>query len=177
MLGFNEANSLEIIHMQFCKLILGVKRSTTNMMVYSELGRLPLYISRNIRIVKYWIQLLNTDNCILKECYATFYDECFRKTRGVNWVSQIRDILLTNGFGYIWYNQNVHLYHYLNQEWPTSMFNLCSLYSKILQNVSYTERFYLTTHSTHFIYGYMASGLLYKHIIFRNPLLWNINIY
>ena len=45
------------------------------MMVYSELGRLPLYISRNIRIVKYWIKLLNTDNCILKECYATLYDE------------------------------------------------------------------------------------------------------
>ena len=45
------------------------------MMVYTELGRLPLYISRNIRIVKYWIKLLNTDNCILKECYATLYDE------------------------------------------------------------------------------------------------------
>ena len=105
--GFNKANSHEIIHMQFFKRILGVKRSTTNMMVYSELGRLPLYISRNIRIVKHWLKLLNTDNCILKECYATLYDECLKKTRAINWVSQIWDILLTNGFGYIWYNQNV----------------------------------------------------------------------
>ena len=68
------------IHMQFCKRILGVKRNTTNMLVYSELGRLPLYISMNIRIVKYWIKLLNTDNCILKECYATLYDECLKNT-------------------------------------------------------------------------------------------------
>ena len=56
------------------------------MMVYSELGRLPLYISRNIRIVKHW---LNTDNCILKECYATLYDECLKNPRAINWVSQI----------------------------------------------------------------------------------------
>ena len=77
------------LYMQFFKRILGVKRSTTNMMVYSELGRLPLYISRNIRIVKHWLKLLNTDNCILKECYATLYDECLKKPRAINWVSQI----------------------------------------------------------------------------------------
>ena len=85
--GFNKANSHEIIHIQFCKRILGVKKSTTNMMVYSELGRLPLYISSNIRIVKYWTKLLNTDNCILKECYATLYDECLKPPRAINWVS------------------------------------------------------------------------------------------
>ena len=49
------------------------------MMVHSELGRLPLYISRNIRIVKYWIQFLNIDNYILKECYTTLYEECLKK--------------------------------------------------------------------------------------------------
>ena len=30
-----------------------------------------------------------------------------KKPRAVNWISQIRDLLLTNCFGYIWYNQNV----------------------------------------------------------------------
>ena len=103
-MGFQQTNSHEIVHMQFCERILCVKRSTTNMMVYSELGRLPLYISRDIGIVKYWIKLLNIDNCILKECYATLDDECLKNPRAINWVSQIRDILLTNGFGYIWHN-------------------------------------------------------------------------
>ena len=43
--GFNKANSHEIKHMQFCKRILGVKRSTTNMMIYSELGSLPFLVT------------------------------------------------------------------------------------------------------------------------------------
>ena len=167
MWGFNKANSHEIKHMQFFKRILGVKRSTTNMMVYSELGRLPLYISRNIRIVKHWLKLLNTDNCILKECYATLYDECLKKPRAINWVSQIWDILLTNGFGYIWYNQNVEncstFISLFKQRMPTSLFNLCSLFSIILQNVSYTN---------------MSLVIIYVYnLTFRNPLIWNINIY
>ena len=79
--GFNKANSHEIIHMQFCKRILGSKRSTTNMMVYSELGRLPLYISRNILIVKYWIKLLNTDNCILESVMPPYMTNDFLKNK------------------------------------------------------------------------------------------------
>ena len=156
--------SHESIHMQFCKRILGVKRSTTNMMVYSELGRWPLYISRNIRIVKYWIKLLNTDNCILKECYSTYYDECLINPRAINWVSQIRDILLTNGFGYIWYNQNVE--------------NCGTFISLFKQRL--TDQF---VQSLFAVYDNSPKCLLYKHIVsnvynltFRNLLLWNINI-
>ena len=53
---FNKANSHDILDRQFCKRSLSVKMSSTNIMVYSELGGLALYISRNIRIVKYWIK-------------------------------------------------------------------------------------------------------------------------
>ena len=147
--GFNKANSHEIVHMQFCKRILGVKRSTTNMMVYSELGRLPLYISRNIRIVKYWIQLLNTDNCILKECYATLYDECLKKPRAINWVSQIRDILLTNGFGCIWCNQNVE--------------NCSTFISLFKQRM--TDQF---VQSMFAVFHNSPKCLLYKHVVSNN---------
>jgi hypothetical protein len=35
-------------------------------MVYFELGRTPLYINKYIRMICYWLKLLETDNCILK---------------------------------------------------------------------------------------------------------------
>ena len=38
--------------------LLGVRKTTSNMMVYFELGRLPLQIIRKIKIVKYWLKLI-----------------------------------------------------------------------------------------------------------------------
>ena len=37
--GFIPANSIERVHMQFCKRLLGVKKNTQNDFVYGELGR------------------------------------------------------------------------------------------------------------------------------------------
>ena len=36
--GFIEGKSLERVHLQFCKQLLGVKESTQNDFVYGELG-------------------------------------------------------------------------------------------------------------------------------------------
>lgn len=38
-------------------------------MVYNELGRLPLYIRRKIRIVKFWCKLLESENCIYQDMF------------------------------------------------------------------------------------------------------------
>ena len=117
--------------------------------VYSELGRSPLYISRHIRTVKYWLKLLNTDNCILKQCYATLYDDCLKKTRTINWVSQVRDVLLNTGFGYIWYTQNVdnkstflsQLKQRMTDQFIQSMFSVfdtspkCFIYKYMVNNL------------------------------------------
>ena len=43
---FYKSKDLELVHLKFCKLILGVRSSTSNVAVYGELGRLPLYINR-----------------------------------------------------------------------------------------------------------------------------------
>jgi hypothetical protein len=42
---------LENIHLKFCKTILGVRNSTSNVAAYGELGRYPLYTNRYVRIV------------------------------------------------------------------------------------------------------------------------------
>ena len=46
-------NPQEKIHLNFCKYILGVNRKTSNLAVYSELGRYPLYIDQILHTIKY----------------------------------------------------------------------------------------------------------------------------
>jgi hypothetical protein len=41
---------------------------------YRELGLYPLIIQRKIKILKFWCELLNTENCILKLSYMNIYD-------------------------------------------------------------------------------------------------------
>ena len=57
--GFSDNYVIEKIRLKFCKLILHLKQSTPNCMIYGELGRFPLYIdikTSNILLVQitYW---------------------------------------------------------------------------------------------------------------------------
>lgn len=49
--------------------MLKVRKNTSSLMVYNELGRLPLYIRRKIRIVKFWCKLLESENCIYQDMF------------------------------------------------------------------------------------------------------------
>lgn len=42
--AMHKGKFLEQVHLDFCKNVLGVKSSTTNAMIYIELGRLPLQV-------------------------------------------------------------------------------------------------------------------------------------
>jgi hypothetical protein len=101
--GFHPANDIEKVHMDFCKRILNVKKTTINVVVLSELGRLPLHIIRKIRIVKYWLKLLETRNCIL----ISLYEDMLERNNTSNWLYQVKYLLCSLGFGDVWYKQHV----------------------------------------------------------------------
>ena len=90
--------------MNFCKRILSVKRSATNVVILSELVRTPLCIDRKIKILKYWLKVLKTNNCILK----SLYEDMLQWQNGCNWLCQVTSILLSLGFGDVWYSQHVN---------------------------------------------------------------------
>ena len=46
--------------MQFCKKLLGVKKTTQNDFVYGELGRENYATKRVFIIMKYWFKILQT---------------------------------------------------------------------------------------------------------------------
>lgn len=63
--GFIKAENIERVYRKFLKWLLNVKMSTTGSAVYGELGRFPLYIGREIRIVKYYIKLHDEKKTII----------------------------------------------------------------------------------------------------------------
>ena len=90
--GFHKAPDIEKVHVNYCKGILNVKTSTCtpNIMVYYELGRYPLIVTKKIRIFKFWLKWLNANNCILKGWYAFLYDMCLKNPNNMNnWVCNI----------------------------------------------------------------------------------------
>ena len=56
--GFENIDIIERIHLKFCKIILNVKKSTANYMVYGELGRYPLRVLIYSRLIKFWAKII-----------------------------------------------------------------------------------------------------------------------
>ena len=57
---FHLPHDIEKVHMNFCKRIVSVKRSATNVVILSELVGKPLCIDRKIRILTYLLKRLKT---------------------------------------------------------------------------------------------------------------------
>ena len=61
---FHKADDTEKVYINFLKQILGVRRQTANHAVYGELGRVPLFVLRKIRILKYWYKILSSQGSL-----------------------------------------------------------------------------------------------------------------
>jgi exonuclease III len=103
--GFHKGTNIERVHLDYCKTLLGVKKTTCNVMVYTELGRYPLRYIRIYRMIKYWCKLLNTNNCILRACYDTLYADAQRNVK--NWAYNIKTELTDLGFSDVWNSQSL----------------------------------------------------------------------
>jgi hypothetical protein len=92
---------LEKVHLKFCKIILHLKATTPNCMIYGELGRYPLDI--DIKLIR------NILNCILKWLYESMFESSVVKPNDkLNWACRVRDILFKYGFHNIWISQYVN---------------------------------------------------------------------
>jgi hypothetical protein len=128
--GYTKCQEIERIHLKFCKHILNVKLSTSNVGVYGELARFPLYINRYIRIFKFWLKILNTKNCVIRKIYDLMLED-----EKVNWANNVKKLLYCYSFGYIWESpQNVDINSFITcfkprlidtfvQDWNSSLTN------------------------------------------------------
>ena len=65
--GFENIDVLEKVHLKFCKMLLNLKNSTPNFMIYGELGRYPLQLNVKMRMISFWSKLISEkqSNCRL----------------------------------------------------------------------------------------------------------------
>lgn len=100
--GTRKSLNVERIHLDFCKHILGVKKSTCTAAVYAELGKVSFTLPQKIRIIfKYWRKLIYSNNCILLNCYDKLFDDV-ENHKKINWVSDVKNCLIDLGFNEIW---------------------------------------------------------------------------
>lgn len=85
-------NPIEILHMIFCKEILGVGKQTPNLGVLLELGRTPLTLECRKLCIKNWerIKKLKANDILIASYQDSMND-------GLPWTQKIREVLEKNG--------------------------------------------------------------------------------
>ena len=106
MWGVQKVDKVERVHSKFCKMVLNVGRTCPNFLAMSECGRFHLFVDYHLRALKYWNKLINMDSKrYAKKCYMQLYTQDQNDKQ--NWVTQIRKLLCSLGFGHVWFSQTV----------------------------------------------------------------------
>lgn len=106
--GYNKADDVERVHTRFCRSILGVKRSTNLSALYMELGRKPLIVFRQLRMLSYWTKIIRSQDPLLRSMYCMLRDDADQGNtyNNLNWASHIKSLLDQLGFSNVWLNQD-----------------------------------------------------------------------
>ena len=121
--GYQRLECIERVHLLACKRFLGVPLKTPNKMVYSELGRFPLFINSSIRCLKYWFRLLQMDQDRLpRQAYEMMMIQDRNGKRC--WVTEIRELLYRTGFAVVWLNQGAENINAFLQNCRKTMFDM-----------------------------------------------------
>ena len=98
---------VENVHLKFCKLLLNLKTSTANCLVYGEPGRFLLPVDIRQRMVSYWTKLISGKQTKLGYITYRLMFHLF-STQNVNfqWLTYLKGICYECGLSYIWNSQN-----------------------------------------------------------------------
>lgn len=93
--GFYKSASIETVHLQFCKKILGVKQTTQNDFIYGELGRIDFQSQRYINIIKYWLKVVQSDNRkYAKLIYDMMLNDLEIRAQKQNWALSVKKLII-----------------------------------------------------------------------------------
>ena len=104
--GYKYVEKIEKVQIKFCKQYCNLSQNTSDILALRECGRLPLRITYIPNCITFWLRLLRMEsNRYPMKCYNMLkqLEEAGRKTCASN----IKELLFTYGFGYVWINQEV----------------------------------------------------------------------
>ena len=120
--GYSNIDVLERLHLRFCKILLKVKKSTPNAMVYGELGRHPLSVTIKSRMLCFWFKLIQEDrkNKYCSVMYQLMYN--LHPSLGCSlWLKYIKSILDSVGLSDVWFTQGTNVQY----EWFKAYVKRC----------------------------------------------------
>ena len=102
--GYTNLTLVEKLHLKFCKILLNVCNSTTSVMVYGELGRLPLSIQIKCRLLNFWFKLVSTESesKLSFSLYRLMFNMQTNQIIECKWLSFVQNTLNNLGLSNIW---------------------------------------------------------------------------
>ena len=94
----------ESLHLEYCKYILRLKKSTPNCFIYGETGHFPLFIHIYSRMVKFWHKLSVDPGKKYSVRMLQTLTECLNfQIHKNDWLCKIKQLLDENGLSFVWY--------------------------------------------------------------------------
>ena len=106
--GFCKAEQMDRMYLGFLKYLACVRKTVPTAYIYNEFGVFPLSLLRKIRIIKFWLKILNmNDTHPVKLIYNLLLRDSNQNAKVKNWVTLLKEMLEINGFGNVWSDQGV----------------------------------------------------------------------
>ena len=170
--GIGYYECIEKVQIQFCKAYLGVGKSTPNDLALLECGRSSLCVDYNMSVIKYWTKLVHMSlDRYPKKCYEQMklHADMGRK----NWVTCIRTLLFSIGFGEVWENQsylgNVQLF-LTDVRSRLKDIDIQNLHSRIKEK----ENIYINFKSNNFYPSQKVAAYLTMSLNYRNRRVFSL---
>ena len=118
--GSGNNDILEKVHLKFCKIILHLKATTPNCIIYGELGRYPSDIDIKLINILYWPKLITGKDIKLsiisyRLLYLSQNNNC-----QFSWLNYVESILNECGLSYVWLNQ-----YFISEQWLKNSIKTC----------------------------------------------------
>ena len=85
-----------------------LRPSTPSCMVYGEVGKLPLQVTIDKRLMSFWLHLLNKEESSLAHIvYMIAHNLFVRDVYKAKWLCRVKHIVDNCGLSYLWLNQSM----------------------------------------------------------------------
>ena len=102
--GYEDNKIIERVHTEFLRKITKTRKSTPMYMLYGELGRYPIQITIDVRMIKFWNKIVVGKQSKLSfVCYKVLWQTLNRRSK---WINYIQGILEKTGKTNIWIKQD-----------------------------------------------------------------------
>ena len=105
--GYANIEPVEVFYRKFIKRVLGLQKSTPNCITYGEIGKYPLAVEIQKRMLLFWVNISEGKQTKLSSImYNLIYALHVNGTYDSPWLMKIKSIICNSGNPFLWYQQN-----------------------------------------------------------------------